>query len=274
MAVSNGVLGCYTPKTFSIQTTPMTNTVHTTFLPGHGGARLAVHRLGAGRPLLLLHGLFSSAAVNWIKYGTAARLAQAGFAVIMPDLRAHGQSEAPHDPEAYPEDVLVADAVALVAALELEDYDLGGFSLGARTAVRGVLAGLAPRRLVLGGMGLEGLSGWARRSAHFIDAIDRFGAIQHGDPAFIAQAFMKTMKIDRVAARLLLQSVDDTPAAALTGITMPTLVVCGDQDQDNGSATALAGALPDARYAEIPGNHMSCVTKPELGEAMVAFLRA
>ena len=25
----------------------------------------------------------------------------------MPDLRAHGQSDAPHDPEAYPEDVLV-----------------------------------------------------------------------------------------------------------------------------------------------------------------------
>jgi pimeloyl-ACP methyl ester carboxylesterase len=123
-------------------------------------------------------------------------------------------------------------------------------------------------------MGLEGLSGWARRSGHFIDAIDRFGTILHGDPAFVAQAFMKTMKIDRVAARLLLQSVDDTPEAALAAITMPTLVVCGDQDQDNGSAAALASVLPNARYAEIPGNHMSCVTKPELGDEMVAFLQS
>lgn len=241
-------------------------------IPGHGGTRLAVHRLGQGRPVLLLHGLFSSAEVNWIKYGHATRLAAAGFEAIMPDLRAHGQSEAPHDPSAYPPDVLVKDMLALVAALELEDYDLGGFSLGARTAVRAVLAGLSPRRLVLGGMGIEGLGQWAGRSAFFIDAIDRFDEIGRGDPQYLAQQFMKTMKVDRVAARLLLQSVDDTPPEALWAIVMPALVVCGAEDQDNGSAPALAEALPDGRYVEIPGTHMSSVTKPQLGEAIVAFL--
>lgn len=242
------------------------------FVAGQGGARLAVHRIGAGRPVVLLHGLFSSAQVNWIKFGTAAQLAAAGFEAIMPDLRAHGQSDAPHAPEAYPEDVLVKDALALVAALGLDDYDLVGFSLGSRTAVRAVLAGLTPRRLVLGGMGLEGLAGWARRSAHFIDAIDRFGSIERGDPAYVAQNFMKSMQVDRVAARLLLQSVDDTSEAALDGVTMPTLVVCGADDQDNGSAPALAQRLPDAVYREIPGTHMSSVTKPELGAAIVGFL--
>jgi len=244
----------------------------TQIIPGHGGARLAVHRLGQGRPVLLLHGLFSSAQVNWIKFGHAARLAEAGFEAIMPDLRAHGQSEAPHDPAAYPADVLVRDALALVAALELEDFDLGGFSLGARTAVRAVLAGLSPRRLVLGGMGIEGLGQWARRSAFFIDAIDRFDVIERGDPHYMAQQFMKTMNVDRVATRLLLQSVDDTPPEALRAITMPTLVVCGAEDQDNGSAPALAEALPDGRYEEVPGTHMSSVTKPQLDEAIVSFL--
>jgi pimeloyl-ACP methyl ester carboxylesterase len=245
----------------------------TQFVAGAGGARLAVHRMGAGRPVVLLHGLFSSAEINWIKFGTAAQLVEAGFETIMPDLRAHGQSDAPHEPSAYPEDVLVADALALVAALELTDYDLVGFSLGARTAVRSVLAGLTPRRLVLGGMGLEGLAGWARRSAHFIDAIDRFGTIQRDDPAYLAQNFMKSMRVDRVAARLLLQSVDDTPAAALNAVTMPTLVVCGSEDHDNGSAQALAARLPDAFYRAVPGTHMSSVTKPELGAAIVEFLR-
>lgn len=247
--------------------------METQFVEGAGGARLALHRMGAGRPVVLLHGLFSSAQVNWIKFGTAAQLAAAGFEAIMPDLRAHGQSEAPHDPAAYPEDVLVRDALALVAALGLTDYDLVGFSLGARTAVRGVLAGLRPRRLGLGGMGLEGLASWARRSAHFIDAIDRFGTIPREDPAYLAQNFMKSMQIDRVAARLLLQSVDDTPAAALDAVTMPTLVVCGSEDQDNGSAPALAERLPDACYRAVPGTHMSSVTKPELGAAIVEFLR-
>lgn len=250
----------------------------TQFVAGVGGARLAVHRLGpkegAGRPVLLLHGLFSSATVNWIKYGHAAKLAEAGFEAIMPDLRAHGQSDAPHDPAGYPSDVLVKDALAVVEALELDDYDLGGFSLGARTSVRAVLGGLTPRRLVLGGMGIEGLGQWARRSAFFVNAIDRFDEIERGDPDYIAQQFMKTMKVDRVATRLLLGSVDDTAPDALREIAMPTLVVCGAEDQDNGSAPALAEALPQGRYVEVPGTHMSSVTQRQLGEAIVQFLAA
>jgi dolichol-phosphate mannosyltransferase len=35
----------------------------------------------------------------------------------MPDLRAHGDSGKPHDPSAYPPDVLAQDAIALVEAL-------------------------------------------------------------------------------------------------------------------------------------------------------------
>ncbi|HOB14548.1 MAG TPA: alpha/beta fold hydrolase, partial [Novosphingobium sp.] len=118
------------------------------FYPGFAGARLALHRIGQGKPLILLHGLFSSAAMNWMKWGTAEMLADAGFECLMPDLRAHGQSEAPHDPAAYPDDVLAKDLAALVGHLGLTDYDLCGFSLGARTSVRGVIAGLKPRRLV------------------------------------------------------------------------------------------------------------------------------
>ena len=239
---------------------------------GFDGAELAVHRLGEGRPVILLHGLFSDAQTNWIRFGHAQRLADAGFEAIMPDLRSHGQSAKPHEPAAYPPDVLVRDAKALVEHLDLTEYDLGGFSLGARTAVRCVLAGLTPRKLVLAGMGLEGLAGWDRRAAFFIDAIDRFGEVKHGDPAFMAVAFMKTQKVDRVAARLLLRSVDDTAPEDLAGVTMPTLVVCGDKDHDNGSPQALAEALPDARFEQVPGTHMSSVTEPALGEAIVRFL--
>lgn len=238
------------------------------------GVELAVHRLGKGRPVVLLHGLFSDANTNWIRFGHAQRLADAGLEAIMPDLRAHGQSAAPHDAAAYPQDVLAEDLRALIGHLGLEAYDLGGFSLGARTAVRGVVEGLAPRRLVAAGMGLEGLAGWHRRAAFFIDAIDRFDQVRQGDPAFFAVAFMKTQKVDRVAARLLLHSVGDTAAGDLASLTTPTLVVCGDKDRDNGSPEALAEALPDARFEQVPGTHMSSVTEPELGEAIARFLAA
>lgn len=250
--------------------------VKTDRISSFDGTQLAVHRMGAGkvgaRPVLLLHGLFSSAEMNWIRFGHAQKLANAGFEVIMPDLRAHGQSEAPHDPAAYPPDVLARDVAALIDTLGLTDFDLVGFSLGARTAVRAVIRGAAPRRLVLSGMGLEGLAGWSRRADFFIDAIDRSDQVKRGDPAFMAVSFMKTMKVDRDAVRLLLQSVADTQPDDLAAIIMPTLVLCGVQDQDNGSAPKLADLLPDAQYAEIPGTHMSSVTEGALGDALVAFL--
>lgn len=244
----------------------------TEIYPGFDGSPLALTRLGSGRPVVLLHGLFSSAQVNWVRFGTAAQLVEAGFCCLMPDLRAHGASAAPHDADAYPADVLVRDLEALVAHLALDDYDLVGFSLGARTAARAVIAGLRPRRLVLAGMGLEGLAGWNRRQQFFRDVIDRFGTIRPGDPAYMAQQFLKTSATDRTAVRLLLGTMEDTAPAALAGITMPTLVLCGDKDNDNGSADRLAGALPAAQRVTIPGTHMSSVTLPDLGRALVEFL--
>jgi len=244
----------------------------TKMIASFDGTRLAVHRLGEGRPVLLLHGLFSNAETNWIKFGHAQALADAGFEAIMPDLRAHGQSEAPHDPACYPPNVLLRDVDALVAALGLTDFDLVGFSLGARTAAGAVIAGLRPRRLVLAGMGLEGLTGWDRRAAFFVDAIARFDSVQRGDPAWLAVQFMKTMKVDRQAARLLLGAVGDIEPSDLARVTMPALVLCGAEDRDNGSPQTLVDALPNARLAEVPGTHMSSVTQPALGRQIARFL--
>ena len=244
----------------------------TTSLTSFDGTQLAVHRVGAGRQVLLLHGLFSSAEMNWIKFGHAQALADAGFEAIMPDLRAHGESESPTDPACYPPHVPVRDALFLVDTLGLEDYDLVGFSMGGRTAAAAVIAGLAPRRLVLAGMGLESLDNWHARAAFFIDAIDRFDEVKQGDRAYFTVQFMKSMKIDRVAARLLLETDMEIDPAGLSRITMPTLVLCGEDDRDNGSPHALAEALPDARLKLVPGSHMSSVTKPDMGRAIVEFL--
>lgn len=237
------------------------------------GTKLALHRVGEGRPLILLHGLFSSAQMNWIKWGHAERIAEQGYEVLMLDFRVHGESEAPHDPTSYPSGVLVQDVAALVNHLGLTDYDLAGFSLGARTSIHGVANGsLNPKRLILGGMGVDGLSEWEKRAAFFTRVIDEFDAIPKDDPAYFSMQFLKSQKVDRVAARLLLDTMEDLPLSDLAKITCPTLVVCGDEDRDNGSAQEMAEMLPDATYAEVPGTHMSSVTKPDLGRAMAEWL--
>lgn len=237
------------------------------------GTRLALHRTGEGRPLVLLHGLFSSAEMNWIKWGHAQLIAERGYEVLMLDFRVHGESEAPHDKAAYPKNVLVRDVAALIEHLAIEDYDLGGFSLGARTALHAVAHGVIhPARLIVGGMGTAGLGEWEKRSAYFKRVIDEFENIPRGDPAYFSMQFLKSQGVDRIAARMLLDTMPDLDLAKLANIIIPALVVCGDEDRDNGSAEELAQLLPDATFVEVPGTHMGSVTKPDLGQAMADWL--
>ena len=244
----------------------------THFWTASDGAQLAYHELGEGRPVVLLHGLFSDANMNWIKFGHAERIASRGFRVIMPDLRAHGLSARPHGPEHYPRGILARDVRELVELLGLAEFDLGGFSLGARTTVEAVGEGMRPRRAILGGAGLEGLRNWKRRKTFFVEAIELFDKVQRGDPHWLSMQFMKSQKVDRVAASLLLESFEDAFLSWLDAFTMPTLVVCGSEDDDNGSAEELANVLPNAIFEQVPGTHMTSVTKPEFGETIANFL--
>ncbi len=236
------------------------------------GTQLAIHEMGEGRPLLLLHGLFSHAEMNWIKFGHAQKLSKAGYRVIMPDFRAHGHSDAPHDPASYPQDVLVTDIFALLDHLALDDFDLGGFSLGARTTAKLLCTGAKPRCAMLMGMGWEGLQGWDNRRQFFVDAIQMRDNVKREDPHFMAVQFFKSQKLDPVASLLLLNSFGPMQAEALPELDLPIAVICGADDRDNGFAPLLTEKLKNAEYFEIPGSHMSSVTEGALGDAMIAFL--
>ena len=174
------------------------------------GQQIAWREIGSGAPVVLLHGLFSSAEMNWLRFGTAAAIAAAGYRVILPDFRAHGDSAAPHDPAAYPADVLAMDVEALVAHLGLETFDLGGYSLGARTVVRLLARGMRPRRAVLGGMGLSGITGSGERAAWFLNVIANADSFQRGTAEWAAAQFMKANNIDGAAvANVLHAQLDD-----------------------------------------------------------------
>jgi pimeloyl-ACP methyl ester carboxylesterase len=171
--------------------------------------------------------------------------------------------------------VLVRDLHELIGHLGLLEYDIGGFSLGARTVLEAVIGGLSPRRAILSGTGADVLTNWSRRSNFFLEAIQRFDSVSRGDPHWLSVQFMKTMKVDRVAAAHLLRTMQDheDAGAVAAAFSMPVLVVCGSEDDENGSAGALA-ELIGAQFEDIPGTHMSSVTSPQLGEAIARFLAA
>lgn len=242
------------------------------YFRGRDGARLAYREIGEGRPLVLLHGYFSTATMNWLRYGHAQKIAEQGHRVIMPDLRGHGDSDQSHDPADYPSDVLTDDGLALIDHLQLDDYDLGGYSLGARTTVRMLVRGANPKSAIVAGMGVQGITDTAGRGDYFRRVLSNLGTFERGSTEWMTEAFLKTVKGDPQALLCVLDTFMDTPRAEVERLRLPVLVVAGVNDQDNGSAEALAALLPGGQYREIPGNHMSAVTKRELGTAMAAFL--
>lgn len=239
---------------------------------GADGARMAWHETGdaRARPVILIHGLFSNAFINWVRYGHAAKLAAKGRRVIMPDLRAHGDSAKPHHPSGFSHDILADDMLALLAHLGVGDdgYDLGGYSLGARTTVRMLVRGARPGKAMLAGMGLEGLLDLGSRADFFRKVLEGAGTHAKFSAEWMAEAFLKTTRGDPQSLLLLLDHFPAIPRAALIELDLPILVLTGADDHDNGSARALADALPNAAFVEVPGNHMSAVTNGALGDAM------
>jgi non-heme chloroperoxidase len=99
-------------------------------IPGGGGLRLHVREWGKadGPPILFIHG-WSQNHLCWAKQYESA-LAQE-FRLVAYDLRGHGMSEAPLEPEHYADGKLWADDVAaIVDELRLDRPVLVGWSYG------------------------------------------------------------------------------------------------------------------------------------------------
>src|ERR1700760_3492107 len=94
---------------------------------------------GQGRPVVLLPG-FPDSGRLWRHQVTA--LAEAGFGVIVPDLRGYGRSDKPEAVEAYSLALLAGDVLAILAAGGIERAHIVGHDWGA--ALAWALASLAP----------------------------------------------------------------------------------------------------------------------------------
>ena len=237
---------------------------------GFDAARMAVRIAGDGRPTLLLHG-FASNGEAWFRWGLAGRLVAQGRRVIAPDFRGHGGSDAPEGPDAYPKDVLAMDQEALLASLGLGAYDIVAYSMGALVAVRMLARGARPGRVVLGGMGDARIEGVTARDEMFRDAAAHGEAARTEGARRIAQMLAKG-GLKGPAILGVLDSLERTPPVELKRLTTPILVVCGQEDDENGSAEGLAAALGNARAMRVPGAHGTTPQTNAFQKAVTGFL--
>ncbi|MDP3329898.1 alpha/beta fold hydrolase [Parvibaculum sp.] len=239
------------------------------------GLRLAYFAEGEGTPIVLAHGFASTHRVNWITTGWSRALMEAGFRVIMPDMRGHGESDKPHEAEDYTLSAMAADLVALLDHLGEPGADLMGYSMGAMVAL--VAAMEWPDRfdrVIAAGVG-------ARLLDPERDPGPVIEALLADDPASVTDAGARMFRVfadqngqDRVALAACFEAVRAPfPAEGLSRISRPVLVVAGETDTQAGAAGALAARIPGARGFTVPKrDHMKTVGDRAYKEAVLKFL--
>src|SRR2546430_5145185 len=105
------------------------------------GLTLQYRYLGSGPTLILIHG-WGANGREWDDAGWVKALA--GRRLLIPDVRGHGESDAPHDPEAYRMECMAGDVLELMSAVGVEEADIFGYSMGGAIALW--TAYLAPTR--------------------------------------------------------------------------------------------------------------------------------
>lgn len=243
--------------------------------PSFDGAPIAYHDLGAGPVVLLLHGFFGNADMNWLQPGIAQEIAGAGYRVVAPDLRGHGASPDAAPPERWPADAVARDQIALLAHLGEAPLASVGYSMGAISALRFHLLSRNTGRLILGGIGDAAADEFnTGRNAAFRAAIEDALTGRDTPAAKMVLARARATGASLKGYLGALSARTYTPADLLATFDVPSLILTGDEDRDNGSGEGLAALIPGARYRPLKGTHLSAVLDPDLPAAILEDLAA
>ncbi len=242
--------------------------------------RLHFEVLGAGRPLVFLHGGTVSFQANYAAFGWPEKFIARGFQVIGLDFRGHGRSDKPHDARSYGTAMVAGDVTGLLDHLGLDRVDLVAYSIG--TAIALHLLQTLPTRLdrvalVATGDGLVGVPPYTfSRVLPALAVVADRSEYPQDLPKHVAAywSFIEATGGDRAALKAFAEA-DYPPlsAAEAQGIRNPVLVVSGDNDRVLGQGARLASALGNARYLEVAGaDHFSLAVDETVKDAVACFL--
>jgi 3-oxoadipate enol-lactonase len=234
--------------------------------------------------LLLVHGFPLDRRLWAAQVGALANMTR----VITPDLRGHGRSRVP--PGSFTMEQHADDLAALLDHLRVRRAVVAGLSMGGYVAF--AFWRRYPARvqaLILADTRAEPDSEAARagRDAAIVK-VQQMGAAAYADemlPRLLAPGSLADAKITGAARKMMAEQPVAGMVGALGGlrnradsratlstITVPTLVIAGNEDviTPPADAQAMAAAIPDARLAVIPGaGHLTPLENPRAFNAAV-----
>jgi pimeloyl-ACP methyl ester carboxylesterase len=223
-------------------------------------------------PIVLVHGFSSSLDGNWRAAGWFDALTGAGRRVVALDCRGHGNSDKPHDPEAYGGYRMVDDVIAVMDACGVQEADLMGYSMGG-----GIALDLALRyperfkRVVLGGSGLRGESAAAEKQRARLERATPDNPAGF-DPEALARYRQRGNDVAALSA-VRLRRRPERDEAAIKRLHLPMLLVVGEHDGALAAARRLESLVPHAELEVLAGeDHLTAVGSSEFKDLVLEFL--
>ncbi len=241
------------------------------------GIRIHYETEGSGPPLVL-HAGFQGTIVDWYEAGYVDAL-KADSTLVLLDPRGQGDSDKPHEPAAYSPAQRVADVLAVLDALGVEQTDFLGYSMGGYAGFD--LAAQAPERLqslLIGGSQPFGYT-WSRSLPGITEQF------RQGMPAVIAgyermlgplEPTRRERWLAQDAEALAAMTLADWPGveAALPTMYLLILLYCGENDPAHGPARRAAALLPNATFVSLPAlNHREVMFTSAALPHVTAFLK-
>jgi pimeloyl-ACP methyl ester carboxylesterase len=199
---------------------------------------------GTGEPVVLLHGLDSSARINWQMPGTIDALAR-DHQVIAVDFPGCGESDKPADPAAYGAQ-WIDDVILLLDHLNIRKAHIVGYSMGGMVALK--LIAEHPERVISGTLGG---AGWLREDS-------------------ILQKIWTHMR--STGARSISELA--LTADQLKAIRIPVEILVGDRDpMKKLYVEPLESVRSDWPVIEIEGaGHLNCIVKKQFIDELERWL--
>ena len=228
------------------------------------GARIFYTSVGQGEPLVLAHGTTHT----WESWGDLGYIdgLKDRFQLILLDSRGHGQSDKPHAADAYAMTQQSDDVLAVVDQLGIDRFHFFGYSIGAVCGFH--LAVRAPDRvqslIAYGGDPYAPTSGYKqsieqdldvlRRGVRdWVDLMEEIGVFKQYPVPNERKERLLASDGEALVASILASTEDTGVSADLERLTMPCLLIAGQQAGGNDLARQAAHDLPVADFVSIDG---------------------
>ena len=228
----------------------------------NAGVKISYDVTGQGRPLMLIHGWLNDR-TWWTETGYVDDLRR-DHRLLSVDMRGHGRSDKPHEPNAYHAASFASDLLAVADAEGIERFAIWGLSYGGWAAW--VTADAVPDRVAA----IITTGAWDPRPTPSMEGespedpdlvvleaqgmpalIERYEDDAYRFPAAIRAVMLQADPLAMVACQASELASDGV--TDLDSFPVPTLLIAGQREDEEGDAAKIAALLPHGQSITLPG---------------------